>query len=100
MKNCKVLAPQKGHLKKIITYCPTDKAAMVRNAMFSAGGGNIGNYSDCSYNSEGQGTFKGNEKTSPFVGKSGPRIIFRKSFIDNFGLSRRAITASRVSFKL
>ena len=71
VKNCRVLAPKKGLLSKIITYCPVDKVEEVRAAMFSSGAGGIGNYDDCSFNSEGIGTYKGRAGTNPYVGTTG-----------------------------
>jgi hypothetical protein len=41
----------------------------VRNAIFRAGAGNIGNYSECSFNTKGKGTFKGNEDSNPAIGE-------------------------------
>ncbi|HEX3385131.1 MAG TPA: Nif3-like dinuclear metal center hexameric protein [Mucilaginibacter sp.] len=73
LTNCRILAPKSGLLKKLVTYVPTDKAEQVRNALFHAGAGNIGNYSECSFNAEGQGTFKGGEGTNPYVGEPGKR---------------------------
>ncbi len=69
--NTRILAPKKQLLKKVVTYCPTAHAENVRNAMFDAGGGSIGNYDQCSFNTDGTGTFRGNEKTNPFVGNKG-----------------------------
>ena len=73
LENCRILAPKNGLLKKLVTYVPEDKAEQVRNALFHAGAGNIGNYSDCSFNAEGTGTFKGNEDSTPYVGEPGTR---------------------------
>jgi dinuclear metal center YbgI/SA1388 family protein len=73
LTNCRILAPKSGLLKKLVTYVPAEKAEQVRNALFHAGAGNIGNYSECSFNAEGQGTFKGGEDTSPYVGEPGKR---------------------------
>ena len=42
-------------------------------ALFNAGAGNIGNYSECSFNAEGTGTFKAGENTNPYVGEKGKR---------------------------
>lgn len=67
--NQKILEPIGGKLKKLITFCPESHAEKVRNALFDAGAGNIGNYSACSFNSNGQGTFMAGKGTSPFVGK-------------------------------
>ncbi|WP_185856296.1 Nif3-like dinuclear metal center hexameric protein [Blattabacterium cuenoti] len=66
-----VLFPRKGILKKLTTYVPISYAKKVRNSLFNAGAGNISNYSQCSYNFDGVGTFMGNEKTKPFFGKKG-----------------------------
>jgi dinuclear metal center YbgI/SA1388 family protein len=73
LTNLRILAPKHGILKKLVTYVPTDKADQVRNALFHAGAGNIGNYSEVSFNAEGTGTFKGNEDSNPYVGEPGTR---------------------------
>jgi hypothetical protein len=39
----------------------------VRNALFEAGAGNIGNYEDC-FSSKGIGTYMGNENSDPQLG--------------------------------
>ena len=69
--NCKILSPQKGVLKKLVTFCPIEKAEQVRTALFAAGAGSIGNYDECSYNNEGFGTFRAGEGANPYVGKVG-----------------------------
>jgi dinuclear metal center YbgI/SA1388 family protein len=71
LKNCTVLSPLKGHLLKLVTFVPKDNAEKVREAVFNAGAGHIGNYEKCSYNSEGVGTFMGNEASNPFAGEKG-----------------------------
>ncbi|MCW3104608.1 MAG: Nif3-like dinuclear metal center hexameric protein [Bacteroidetes bacterium] len=73
MKDCRILVPQKDKLKRLITFCPQDKADEVRNAMFKAGAGQIGNYDECSFNSMGTGTFRAGEDADPYVGKPGER---------------------------
>jgi len=73
LKNISILSPKVGLLKKLFTFVPIDKAGPVRNAIFEAGGGHIGNYSECSFNGEGIGTFKASEGTNPYVGKVGER---------------------------
>jgi len=67
--NCRILQPAKGLLKKLVTFIPTEHAEKVREAVFSAGAGHIGNYDSCSYNVHGQGTFRGSDSTTPFVGE-------------------------------
>jgi dinuclear metal center YbgI/SA1388 family protein len=71
LSNCKVLQPKKDYLSKIVTYCPKDNAEEVRQAMFDAGAGNIGNYAECSFNSIGTGTYKGMAGTNPYLGTIG-----------------------------
>ncbi|MFA8433670.1 MAG: Nif3-like dinuclear metal center hexameric protein [Marinifilaceae bacterium] len=71
LEDPRVLSPIEGDLKKLVTFIPTDHAEMVRNALFDAGAGCIGNYDSCSYNLEGTGSFRGGENTQPFVGKQG-----------------------------
>jgi dinuclear metal center YbgI/SA1388 family protein len=71
LKDGRILQTKAGLLKKLICFCPSDKADLVREALFSAGAGKIGNYENCSFNSDGKGTFKGNEKTNPYVGIRG-----------------------------
>ena len=71
LTNCKILAPMYNTLKKLTTFCPDDQAAALRAALFAAGGGAIGNYNECSFNTSGFGTFKAGENTNPFVGEKG-----------------------------
>ncbi|MCC7525961.1 MAG: Nif3-like dinuclear metal center hexameric protein [Chitinophagaceae bacterium] len=69
--NRTVLLPRASTLKKLYTFVPTDHVDNLRNALFAAGAGHIGNYSSCSFNSEGTGTFKGEAGSNPFAGKTG-----------------------------
>ncbi len=71
LENCRVLQPVEGMLKKLVSFIPTNHAEKVREAVFAAGAGHIGNYDSCSYNVHGQGTFRGNDSTTPFVGEKG-----------------------------
>ncbi len=76
LKNCSILS-YSGTLKKLVTFIPTEHADKVRNAVFAAGAGHIGNYDSCSYNLSGEGSFRALEGTNPFVGKPG-EIHFEK----------------------
>ncbi|MES2417621.1 MAG: Nif3-like dinuclear metal center hexameric protein [Bacteroidota bacterium] len=71
IENGKTLVPKGGLLKKMVVFCPQEQASRVKDALFKAGAGNIGNYSECSFNTEGIGTFNAGENTTPFVGKRG-----------------------------
>jgi dinuclear metal center YbgI/SA1388 family protein len=70
---CEILLPKPRQLKKLFTFVPKGKAEAVRSAIFEAGGGNIGNYSEASFNSEGTGTFKAGKEANPFLGSVGER---------------------------
>ncbi|EKD41998.1 MAG: protein of unknown function DUF34 [uncultured bacterium] len=58
---------------KLIVYVPQTHTSQVMEALFAAGAGHIGNYSHCSFRGAGKGTFTGNEKSNPFLGKPGIR---------------------------
>ncbi|GAA4236629.1 Nif3-like dinuclear metal center hexameric protein [Postechiella marina] len=69
--NKRILIPQSHSIKKLTTYVPKDEAEQLRNALFRAGGGSLGNYDACSFNANGIGTFKANENAKPTKGKKG-----------------------------
>jgi len=68
LKNVRVLLPKKDLLRKLVTFCPVAESAKVRDALFRAGAGNIGNYDSCSFNTDGSGSFRANEHANPFIG--------------------------------
>lgn len=71
LKNCRALLPRPGTLRKLYTFVPQAQAEAVRDALFEAGAGQIGQYSHCSFSVGGQGSFKGGENTNPFAGTPG-----------------------------
>ena len=73
LKDQTILQPKQRVLRRLITFAPIDKAEEVRQAVFDAGAGHIGKYSECSFNSEGTGTFKAEAGTDPYVGEIGKR---------------------------
>ncbi|MBL4752519.1 MAG: Nif3-like dinuclear metal center hexameric protein [Flavobacteriales bacterium] len=73
LNNCRVLAPRANGMMKIFTFCPSAQTDQVRDAMFKAGGGSLGNYDECSFNSSGIGTFRPNANAAPFTGDRGER---------------------------
>ena len=73
LENLAILSGKKGTLSKLVTFAPHSHANVVRTALFAAGAGAIGNYDECSFNTEGTGTFRGNESSQPFAGKKGER---------------------------
>jgi dinuclear metal center YbgI/SA1388 family protein len=73
LTNTRILQPTEGTLRKLYTFVPAGFAEKVRDAIFKAGGGHIGNYSEASFNAEGVGTFKAGPGADPFVGEPGKR---------------------------
>jgi dinuclear metal center YbgI/SA1388 family protein len=67
----KVLIPKNNTIQKLFTYVPVESVVKVREALFNAGAGNIGNYNNCSFNIEGTGSYRGNEDSNPVVGERG-----------------------------
>lgn len=73
LSNLRILEPKKEVLNKLVCFVPNTQLEEVRQAMFDAGAGNIGNYSSCSFSTSGIGTFEPMENAIPFSGKVGTR---------------------------
>jgi dinuclear metal center YbgI/SA1388 family protein len=73
LEDRKILLPQVNRLKKIICFTPIAHFQQVREAIFNTGAGQIGEYSGCSFSSEGTGTFTAAADTHPFIGEIGQR---------------------------
>ncbi|HNS11607.1 MAG TPA: Nif3-like dinuclear metal center hexameric protein [Bacteroidia bacterium] len=80
--NLKVLSGKKNILKKLVTYCPTSSSENVKDALFQAGAGAIGDYDQCSFSVAGTGSFRGNENSQPFVGQRGERHLENEDRIE------------------
>lgn len=69
IKNTHVLVEKEaGQLLKLAVYVPKTHIEEVRNAISDAGVGHIGNYSHCTFQTKGQGTFKPLDGTNPYIG--------------------------------
>lgn len=82
LENRKVLLQKQNNLMKLYTFVPEEHADKVREAIFKAGGGHIGNYSECSFNIKGTGTFKPGEGTNPHTGEVGKREVSHEEKIE------------------
>src|SRR5699024_11083814 len=72
LENVKPLIPTHTEsLVKLIVFTPVDYVQQVVDALSEVGAGHIGNYSHCTFQSPGQGTFKPLEGTDPFIGTHG-----------------------------
>jgi len=67
----RILQPKKQLLSNLVFFVPTANKEQVLAAVFQAGAGQIGEYKDCSFSSEGLGRFTPSEKANPTLGTSG-----------------------------
>lgn len=82
VKNPQILAPAANQLSKLTVYCPKNAVNQVLEALFTAGAGQIGNYSECSFSSSGTGSFKANEAANPHVGEIDQRHLEQEDKIE------------------
>lgn len=71
LKDVKILLPQTGGLRKMVTFIPKPSVEEVMNAVHEAGGGHIGNYENCSFRILGTGTFQPTAEANPHIGQAG-----------------------------
>jgi dinuclear metal center YbgI/SA1388 family protein len=96
LTDTRILQPKKGLLQKLVVFVPSTHAEVVLEAMFDAGAGHIGNYSECHFAQEGIGTFKAGATSNPFVGEKGQRHAEREQRLECVvpsWLSRKVISA-------
>jgi hypothetical protein len=58
-------------MRKLVVFVPREALDDVRDAVFEAGAGRIGNYERCSWYTQGTGTFLAGEGSSPALGEIG-----------------------------
>ena len=71
LTNLRILDPKPGLLAKLITYVPPTHTEAVLQALYGAGAGQVGDYSECSFRVDGTGTFTPGAGTSPYLGQPG-----------------------------
>ncbi len=62
---------QNERLRKLVVFVPESHHQAVLDAVCQAGAGHIGNYSHCSFNCKGFGTFLPEQGTKPYIGEVG-----------------------------
>lgn len=92
-----ILAPNDSRLLKLSVFVPYEAEEKVREAIFGAGAGNIGNYSECSFTTKGVGTFTPGEESNPYSGTpKGERYYadeLKIEFLVPYHLKRRVYQA-------
>ena len=71
--NRKILVEKENKLGKLVVFVPVAETEKIKSAIFKAGGGVISKYSECSFTTNGSGTFKAGPATKPYVGEIGKR---------------------------
>lgn len=74
LQSLKTLIPQKKLIKKLVTYVPSENINEVEQALFNAGAGQLGNYTNCSFKHAGTGSFMGNSQSNPRLGQQGEHM--------------------------
>jgi len=69
LQKLSVLSPKENQFYKLVVFVPFENSIILKEALFKAGCGNIGNYSHCSYSCEGVGSFKPLPGSSPHIGQ-------------------------------
>lgn len=82
IKNPRILLPNENVLSKLIVFTPTESVEQVEEALFEAGAGRIGNYSECNFHTEGVGSFKPMPGSNPFEGEIGVRSKSQETKIE------------------
>jgi len=72
LTNVRPIVPAAGEDKcKLVVFVPTNDVDTVSRALWDAGAGRIGRYTECSFRSPGTGTFRGDAGSNPTVGVAG-----------------------------
>ncbi|MFT4023181.1 MAG: Nif3-like dinuclear metal center hexameric protein [Flavihumibacter sp.] len=93
-----ILQPKRNNLRKLVVFVPASHEQPLLEALFAAGAGGIGDYTECSFGSEGQGSFRPGADTRPFSGQPGQRHLAaekRLELIYPQPLERAIVTALR-----
>ena len=69
----KIIQPKLDTICKLLVYAPLENAESIKNALFESGAGHINNYSECSFESQGNGSFKPALTSNPKIGTPGQR---------------------------
>ena len=82
LKNTQTLAPKQGLLQKLTVFVPIENKASLEDHLFNAGAGQIGNYAECSFSTDGTGSFRPTEGATPVVGNVGEREFVRECRVE------------------
>jgi dinuclear metal center YbgI/SA1388 family protein len=69
LENSQFLVNQKSNKYKLVVFVPKKNLEKVADELYKVGAGIIGEYENCSFRSDGIGTFRGLENSNPFIGE-------------------------------
>lgn len=100
LENIQVLNPDKYEkLYKFVVFVPESHAEKVREAITNSGAGWIGNYSECSFMTQGTGTFKALEGCNPYIGKIGKTEFVKEVRIETIVKENQIEKVTKAMFK-
>lgn len=82
LTNLQILQPKSATLTKLVSFSPKEHTKKIVEALCDAGAGSIGNYDQCSFTTEGLGTFRPNESASPHIGTIGEAESVREDRVE------------------
>ncbi len=80
--NRKILQPKSFLIQKLVVFVPFEHQEAIEKSLFEAGAGEMGNYAECSFVSEGTGSFKPLEGADPHTGSIGIRTIQKEAKVE------------------
>ncbi len=97
IRNHTILSPMKDALKKFEVYVPTEHVEALEQAIFEVGGGKVSAYEECSFRTEGTGSFKGTAGTQPVIGEVGKREFVQEAKLEFIVPAYAAAAVERVA---
>ncbi len=82
LSNCKILKPISGNIIHLSVFVPAANAETLKQGLFDAGAGHIGNYDHCAFQTNGVGSFRPLENSNPFSGQKGKTEIVEELKIE------------------
>jgi hypothetical protein len=82
LQNPRILDVKRNLLKKLTVFVPIENTQTLLDALHEAGAGNIGNYSHCSFATEGTGTFLPNKDANPAYGENGQQETVKENRVE------------------
>ncbi|MEK6482238.1 Nif3-like dinuclear metal center hexameric protein [Catalinimonas sp. 4WD22] len=82
LQHTQTLLPKKQLLNKLTVFVPAEDSESLLNALSAAGAGHIGNYTNCSFQVEGTGTFQPNEQANPTIGERGKLEMVKEKRVE------------------